>query len=67
MLSKTQNQFCEFCAEKNWTGIHNITRDFSGEIDCRAIEKWAKDCSNSLFSVKPNCYCFYVQDYKVKN
>ena len=74
VLNKTQMQFLDFCAEKNWTGVYDITGDFSGEIDCKAMwednfanGKWAKKCSISPFSVKPDCRWLCIQDCKLKN
>ncbi len=74
MLTKTQNQFLDFCAEKDWKGVYNISGDFSGEIDCKAMwednfanRKWAKSCSSSPFSVLFDCQWLCIQDCKLKN
>ena len=73
-LNKTQSQFLEFCAEKDWEGLHALTGDFSGEINCREIWEsefangmWAEKCSDSIFSTKPSCKWLCVQDCKMIN
>ena len=62
-LQQTQEQFFMFCADKEWKGIHNITGDFSGEINCSkfwddymADGKWTEICSAFSFSSKPSCH-----------
>ena len=74
MLNKTQSQFFEFCADKEWKGTHEITGDFSGEIDCKAMwednfadGKWAEKCSDSPFTTKPSCRWLCVQDCMMIN
>ena len=74
VLNKTQTQFLEFCAAKDWEGLHIITGDFSGEINCREIWEneyangmWTKKCSDFPFNVKPSCKWLCVQDCKLIN
>jgi len=73
-LNKTQSQLFEFCADKEWEGTHEITGDFSGEIDCKAMwednfadGKWAKNCSEFPFTTKPSCKWLCAQDCKMIN
>ena len=65
-LNRTQNQFYEFCADKEWKGTH--------EIDCKAMwednfadGKWAEKCSDSPFTTKPSCKWLCVQDCMMIN
>jgi hypothetical protein len=74
VLQKTSNQFLGFCAAKDWEGLHNITGDFSGEINCSEIWEneyangmWAEKCSESPFNTKPSCKWLCVQDCKLIN
>ena len=73
-LNRTQSQFFEFCADKGWEGTHEITGDFSGEIDCKAMwednfadGKWAEKCSAFLFTTKLSCKWLCVQDCMMIN
>jgi len=74
VLGKTQSQFFEFCAEKEWKGVHEITGYFSAEIDCNAMwennfanKKWAEKCSDFPFTTKPSCKWLCVQYCMVIN
>lgn len=74
MFGETQNQFLEFCADKEWKGTYKLTGDFSGEIDCNAMwknnfadGKWTEKCSDFPFTTKPSCKWLCVQDCMMIN
>ena len=73
-LNKTQTQFFQFCADKEWKGIHKISGDFSDDIDCEAMwkdnfadGKWTEKCSDFPITTKPSCRWLCVQDCMIKN
>jgi len=74
-IQVTHLQLLEFCAVKDWEGVHEITGDFLGEVDCKEIweneyanGKWTDKCSVfPFFTTKPSCHWLCVEDCKMIN
>ena len=73
-FQKTNAQFLQFCSDKDWNGVHKITGDFSGDINCseqrvRLFDKgnWTNECSDFPFSYKPSCKWLCIESCKQIN
>ena len=64
----------ELCIRKGWEGVHYISGEISGSVNCSALkeeyftnDEWANKCSSSPFTTIPYCHTLCVESCKIKN